>query len=94
MLTVTVTPLTLITLLPSILNFLVIIKSSSSIQMSNSSHIELILQLSIVNSALTAHSLCPERISVLSAFAPKTKLRDSIITDFPAPVSPDKTFSP
>ena len=47
-----------------------------------------------VKSALTLAVLSPVRISSLSAFAPSSSPMLSIIIDFPAPVSPERTVSP
>ena len=87
-------PFILTELLPVTENFLEIIRTSS-LSKSSSSKISPIDGLSETsNSAVTLHSSVPCLIKALSGLPPRTKFMDSIITDLPAPVSPESTFIP
>ena len=87
------TPLTLIVLLPSRFKDLERISSSSN-SMSNEVKVSLILSLKLSNTASTRIVFSLLRISVLSAFAPSTKLKASIRILFPAPDCPKITLKP
>ena len=52
------------------------------------------LSFMLENTADTSAKLSPARIISLSALAPPMRLRQSIMIDFPAPVSPESTVKP
>ena len=89
---VTVSPFILLTLLSAV-NFLVITTSPSSGIISRFSSFFLVSSFTEKTSSTKPESL-PALTRFLPAFAPKAKLIEPIITDFPAPVSPVRMFNP
>ena len=89
---VTVSPFILLTLL-SLVNFLVTITRPSSGSISKSASFFLVSSFTEKTSSTKPESF-PALTKFLPAFAPKARLIEPIITDFPAPVSPVRMFNP